>query len=308
MPRDVKPESLESFDGGRKTTSVVFSMAFYSELPFTAMATSTLDAFERFKAIAGQGALNYYITDTMNKHRAVTPKALDMLATWLRPGAPKRDSVAIAYQASEVFNSAPSWFFIVNGREVNRITASVIRLGFPAQYGVAQFDDMAALFSQLCQTLPIRSGRAGFAVFCSRYDLGVAQEHAVAKSMRHPGLDIVDENNEAIDIRWDAILGSDWLTYIDAPFVTQLGGAPTIEKAAAANGVPVTVLPGGLVLRAGDRPAFGDVNRGDDLPKYKAVYRIVRPLMDAAFARAHSLGIQEDLNERTLDWLKRHER
>jgi hypothetical protein len=221
--------------------------------------------------------------------------------------------VGITYQQSDVFNAAPHWSFDVLGSEpvkgVKGDDASVVRLGFPAEYGFEKAAEMEKLFAELCGLAPFRSGRAGFAFHCSRYWEQDATEHAWAKSMRHPGADIIDVTNESLMNASDAIMGIDWLNYLDAGFVKQLGGTAAISKAAKSSGVTVRPGPaGGAIITAGAKPALGDVNRGDDLPEYKAVFAALEPLMKGAMARMKWLDLDHDEDDRTRAWLLRHAR
>ena len=123
--------------------------------------------------------------------------------------------------------------------------------------------------------------------------------------MRHHGIDIFNLANETIAIRHDGVKGVGWLTIVDDRFVKELGGPKKIREALPES-VEILAVKGGLLFKAGPRPKFGDTNRRDRLPEYKAVYKLVKPLAERATERCPALTLGEvDSKDRTHSWLRR---
>jgi len=124
---------------------------------------------------------------------------------------------------------------------------------------------------------------------------------------RFPGLDYVDAarwraQNRA-DLRKIRTIG--WLTAIDDGFVGSLGGTHHIRNKLGPD-IPINPFPGGLVIQAGPEPRLGDRNRGDVPAPYRAVARLVDPLVFKAFRRGVFLPPAPlDAAQETQKWLHR---
>lgn len=301
------PPDLDAELNGIPLVKLVFCINLFGEKPVSELGPPAHATFDAFRKLVGDDAIKFYATGTMSKHKAVSKRALTMLATWLAPGAKLGDYPFLSYQASAEYNHAPSSLYLIAGREEVKgrrpKDATNVRLSIALDRLGDDPEALVALVRDLWAMVPLRSGQAGFAFESSRYLLDYAHEHAYAKSMRHPGIDIPNAANDQIMTGFDRIRGIGWLTMLDDAFVTQLGGVEALTKAVG-NTVDVLPLkPGGLMLRAGKAPQFGDVNAKDDLPAYKAVYAAVRSLMPTG--KVPALNIGGDFSSRMQAWLHR---
>ncbi len=73
-----------------------------------------------------------------------------------------------------------------------------------------------------------------------------------------------------------AIKGINWLTILGETWVTKLGGA-TALRARLSNEIAFHPYAGGVVIQAGDKPLFGDVNASEPMPRYEEVARALKP-------------------------------
>ena len=305
--KPVVPENLDAELDGVCVAWPVFSISLFSDQPLSALGPAAAGPLRRFRELVGDEALRFHATANMRKHKPVTKRALTMLDTWLKPGAKLGDYNFLSYQDSTDYNHAPKTLFVIAGNEEvdgeRADDATLVRISLPMQWGLDEPERMLALVQELWGMLPWRSGQAGFALEVSRYFIDAAHEYAYGRSMRHPGLDIPDAANDAIMAGLDRVRGVGWLTLLDDGFVKQLKGVKALRKQL---GEQVEVIePGrGVILRAGPVPQFGDVNRKDDLPAYRAVYAAIQPLM-ADPGSAPSLNIGGDFSSRNEAWLTR---
>lgn len=66
------------------------------------------------------------------------------------------------------------------------------------------------------------------------------------------------------------------LTIISEELASRIGG---IEKIMTlGKDCPIAEYPGGYVIQAGERPEYGDMEKGDSLPLYGRVQNMLRPL------------------------------
>lgn len=280
-----------------------FGISLYTEKPLSAFPKAVIKAFTRFNSIVGEESLCFYATETMSKHKAVTPRAREMLKDWFGPAAPANESYGIEYHNGAAFNAAPSIKFEVSGTEAvdgeRAETATLIRMSLPAEWGTAKSAQALELTTELCELLPFRSGSAGFAFEYSRYYEEEALDHAISSSMRHPGIDIHDSVNDCHAVDFDGVRGVGWLTILDSKFMKQLGKLPKLKHC------EVIPIKAGAIIKAGPAPAIGDVNRKDNLPAYREAFKLVQPLTEVAIERSPWFDIDTDAEERTMAWLKR---
>lgn len=301
------PPDLDAELDGVCVARPVFTISLFINEPLSELGPAALAPFERYRELVGDEALRFYASANMSKHKKVTKRALTMLPTWTKPGAKLDYYVYLAYQDSKDYNHAPSSLFLVAGSEEvdgERVEdATLFRLSLPMQWGLDQPEQMFELVQELWGQLPYRSGQAGFGFEVSRYFIDIAHEYAYGRSMRHPGLDIPDAANDAAMVGFDRIRGVGWLTMLDDDFVEQLGGVEALRRALG-DAAQVVEQARGVILRAGPVPQFGDVNRKDDLPGYRAVYAALEPLMTDT-ADAPCLNIEGDFVSRNEAWLTR---
>ncbi|MFO0617510.1 MAG: DUF3396 domain-containing protein [Polyangiaceae bacterium] len=307
LPKDL---DLAAEEDGIRLVNLVLMINLFTDKPLSELGASAIQTFERYRQIVGEDALRFYATATMQKHAAVTRRALTMLDTWLAPKAKRPDLLVLEIHDGANYNDAPaSTAYAIHGREEYKgerdSDATLVRISLPYAWGFEP-EKTLALTEELWALAPWRSGQVGFAFETSRYLPEPAQEHAYRRSMRHPGIDIAYTVNDAIMAGFDRVRRVGWLTLIDDAFVKQLGGLAELKKAVGPS-VTVRKSGPGVVLQAGDHPEFGDVNRKDKLPAYRAVHKALRPLMMDP-SDAPSLDIGGDFEGRTEAWLQRFEK
>jgi hypothetical protein len=291
-----------------RVAALCFGITLFSDVPVSAYGAGVLDAFSLFREVAGPGAVKVYCTDTMREHKPVTKRALSLLDTWLAPGAPPRETVGVEYSDADPYYNAPHRRFWVHSEEVPGAAAtwpSMLRIDLDTEWATERYEDAVSLVMKLAKMIPVRSGYAGLAFQYSKYFLDEGGEHAWKCSMRHPGIEIeTPHGREFFATLKDSIYTANWLTLLDQPFVDELGGRKNLARALPST-VRIYETGNGVILRAGEKPETGDVNRNQKLADYQAVYKVVKPLTLRVPARLKSLDIGGDHVERTLRWYNR---
>ncbi|MBI4241709.1 MAG: DUF3396 domain-containing protein [Candidatus Rokubacteria bacterium] len=309
MPPIVVPEALRVND--RETSLQVVSPAFdivlYTNHNLSTVSEGILHAYDRFLTLCPAEELRWYCTETMRKHAACTDRALKLLRQWLRTGAPKRDVICIEIKGGEHYASTSDFAFWVYGDERGgsyERDAEMVRMCFPSAWGHQRSDEMLDLARDLCNHIPFRSGHAGYVLQTTRYAREKSYTAAWKLARRHPGLDIENELRDRLAVRDDGIKGVNWITMLCDEFVKRVGGRKKLD-ASLPKSMEVLPVQGGLVLKAGAEPSVGDVNRGDRVPLYRSVYRIVAPLQKPAIGRYGPFELPGDASEKTDAWLQR---
>ncbi len=305
------PADIELVSNDVRWVSLTFAVSLYTNVLFSSIPEAVLSCYEKFLELCPPENLKFYATENMKRHKEVTARAQNMLKTWLKPGAPPRPYIMLELKDGPSYNSAPKYRFEVWGSEVGSPSyvskhANLIHLAFPPEWGVERTQDIFNLVVDLCRGFPLQSGHAGFMFHCSQYRERESQNHAWAKSMRYRGIDIYAHPNDKKAVGHDGIKGVGWLTMLCQPFLEQLGGLQDIRKALPSE-VEIISVGSVSILKAGPKPEIGDMNRRDFLPLYKAVYKVVKPLIEKTFGRSPALMAGEipDFEMNTQAWRRR---
>jgi len=303
----VEPSDLELLQDGLHKARHVLAMNFFVRGPLRRHSDAVVAAYRRWISIAGAQRFRFYATETMSKHAKVNAKTLEMLPTWLTEAGAERKFVSIELKDGDVYNDTPRWLLKVHSEEARAADPSfdrlaLVQLAWPPDEGL--LDIAQDYFLDVCRTLPVRYAAAGHAMLTSPYFEEDSQTFAWARSMRHPGLDLLVGINDLWAVRRDGVKTVNWLTMIDAALAGERGGSAALTRQVSAP-VAVIELPTGLVFRAGATPELGDVNRGDPLDAYRQVHRLLRPFVARAASRAKSFSIRADDGTSTERWYTR---
>jgi len=165
---------------------------------------------------------------------------------------------------------APSW-----SNETRAVSAVSFWLPteFLEQHGPAWVRELAV---ELATLLPFCSGHAGLAFHGELNLLGVMPE--VQKyCFRYPGLDIpyLGSISQALGPR---VRGISWLNFLGQPVLGELGGASALRARLHSPGTSVQELEGErAVVTLGAWPEAGDTQRGEQLPAYRELARVLEP-------------------------------
>lgn len=135
-------------------------------------------------------------------------------------------------------------------------------------------DALQALATDVAGMLRLRWGAAGFTYGAWELDrYGETRDAIYAHARRHPGFD-VGQHTTWMPAFHDRVRTVSWLTFLGPALVAQVRAAG--ETLASDDLVTVGPCGEGVVLRAGERPRAGDVNRGDLPDAYARADRLVR--------------------------------
>jgi hypothetical protein len=301
------PENIELLEKGVRLVSLTFGFSLYTNEAFSDIPDAVLGFFRRYLEWCPPEERKFYGTENMKKHKPVTPRTVQMLATWLKPGAPSRDYVMLEIKNGSVHQEAPTFKCLVYGREKGTPSydsaANMVSMAVPVACGFERVGDLLNLVTEVCASFPFTAGHAGFSFECSRYVPWLSEKHAWSKAMRHPGIDICVPSSDMRLIGYDAVKAPGWLTILSQTKVKSLGGKDRVRAALSAK-VAMLDVQGGTILQAGPLPGFGDVNRNDRLPLYKEVYRVVAPLCEIGVKRYPGLAMP-NATENSERWLRR---
>jgi hypothetical protein len=245
----------------------------------------------------------------MPKRKPVTPRTFGLLQTWLKPGAAKREYIALDITGGATWAATSDINFSVFGRERDAPTfesgkANWIRVTVPLG---RMSTELAALDSEalrLFRSIPFVCGSAGPTLELSPYYDEESQRFAWKTVMRYRGFDFCDAFADSEAVGDDGLRGVNWLTFLGSGLAQELGGAKAIG-ARLTKACEVRELPTGLCLKAGVRPALGDRYANERLADYESVLRACEPAIQRMNERYSPMKLLQNRRENTTKLMRR---
>jgi TseV toxin immunity protein TsiV len=276
-------------------------IVLYYEGGFRENADGILHFYNQAIEVIGD-KVEYFLTDGEGTFKKVKKDTLQMLPFWTTAEAAPRAIYGLDLEggptgkdvsdtAFQMYNTPgrPGW----------------VRLVVPLEFVSSGVDAFVSLAKTAAEKLPFLSGSAGYAVNVKR---------GYPSSMEVGRIALISKRFRGIDIGRPLFFSSylsqsikcvNWLTFIGDWAVDELGG---IDKINARLGKDIVVheLPHGLMIQAGPSPGFGDVNRREELPYYRKVGQVLRPLR----IPLDVLGPYDEIagSENTRNWLARFDK
>jgi hypothetical protein len=129
---------------------------------------------------------------------------------------------------------------------------------------------------ELAMLLPVSSGFCGLS-FNGELDLVGMDLKLLPYWKRYPGIDIPCPFGYAWDIG-KRLRGPHWVNFLGQPVLGELGGAAGLRERLKSPGTTVQELPGDkVVVTLGPWPEAGDTEKGELLPAYRELARVLEP-------------------------------
>jgi hypothetical protein len=145
---------------------------------------------------------------------------------------------------------------------------------FLEEHGPGRVRELAI---ELAAPLPLCSGQGGLS-FNAAFDLAGVRAQVARHWFRYPGLDILGSFGTYSWELGTRVRGAQWLTFLGQPVLGQLGGAAGLRERLRNPATTVQEMEADKVLvTLGPRPETGDTERGDPLPAYRELARVLEP-------------------------------
>lgn len=255
------------------------AVVFFRQAPFVEWAPEVAALFDLFLQTAPAASLTHALVGARaSKITRVDATTVARCKLQLDAGkAAQRKLNSFEIGGPEQVNR--SWQFDVWGGDDAQPAADCERTNYVAMRIPTEFvdetgDNLASFVARCAELLTFDSGYASLALHWSTDgELVQAAKAIPGLALRHPGLDLA----HLPEIRFglgQRMVGARWLTLLGPALVSELGGEEEL-RAVLEEHVAVDALAGGVALRAPGRPRAGDVNRGDDLPKLRAMASVL---------------------------------
>ena len=181
--------------------------------------------------------------------------------------------------------------------DCHRTEYSYIRFGLTIEEVLGDPEAYVMLCLKAVGDLPFLGGIAGYSMNYEDVYINSNNHLALPIIGRYKGVNVINPWRYR---KFDRVATVNWLTFVNAECVALLGGQAAIE-AQVSGGVKVYPLTHGLMLRAGERPLLGSVNRQEALDDYFAVGRILAPVKSAIEVESSVAGSRTESTE----WMHR---
>jgi Protein of unknown function (DUF3396) len=290
----------------------VFVIALFAQAPFPAVLPFAEAAFDAWLKVLPKGVLEWSVLGVnASSHKRFTPAAIARARAELDPAkvAAKGSSYFWLCGGEDPHN--PSYAFTFKGSTPGGKVpdqTSYVEVRWPSEFPESHgFDATVEFVRKLGEAFPYRSGYASPALSRGWEDMAHVTEgaqHITPLALHHPGYDLPENLATAAFMAKDRCRGARWLTLLGPELVKALGGRDALA-AKLAPGVSVLPAGDGLLVRAGERPEIGDVNRAVFTPLLRSVAAAIEPV--TYFNDWKSLGqLFADDQDRVLRWERRH--
>jgi Protein of unknown function (DUF3396) len=302
--------AFETRRDARHLTGLTTDLVVYLDHPMSADRDAVLALVDRFHSLVPKSVFKWYRTETMTKDKPCTPRTFGIPRAWWRDGAERKDTRYLQIRDGEAYNSLPNHALRLSCDELEEgderpWQPSSVRFVFPASWSSERTSTLLETALFMAETLPVASGHAGLCVERNEYYPEISISPAYRLAMRYQGADI---DYRLSDEEFDHLKTINWLTIVGDKLLARVRGRDAVRKSVAGTDIRVHDAKHGLVLQASDRPALGDVNKGDLLPAYRAAYRALAPLFAPAFTPAFGVSESGDdarNEEATEAWYRR---
>jgi Protein of unknown function (DUF3396) len=300
-----KRVQVPSSAGELSVVNAVLIVCFFIRRPVHEVYADLEAVLQEYLRLIPVDALKWVIRSaTSQQWEPVNENTIASCRELLRPpGSSKRPLTS--FHLRDVADSAPTCTFSTIGMDPHDPTtesATWVQMTLPPSFiADGRLEDFVSWVERLSELVSYSSAYCSPSLVFFENDIPGAFKVIRAAAARFRGYDIQFNRRLQMFID-DKCRGARWLTFLSNPIAAQLGGASGLRKSV---GSPVTVrsLTNGVMLRAGELPEVGDVNRREGTPLLSAVAKAIEPvtLFDDG-------GLWLYLAERDDDALRRWER
>jgi len=252
------------------------SLTFYMRPPHQRVAQNVVRALDAYLSTVGPSALGMYADDE-GEWRELDDQGWRLMRRELL----EKSCPRLILETPDISGDHA---FLYRGKDLEVIS----RMNEPDAMCEATFwlstefleehgpERVRALAIEIASLLPVCSGSCGLS-FLGGLDLVGVDRELARYWMRYPGIDISSESGYSWDVG-TRLRGPHWMNFLGQPVLAELGGAKGLRAKLHGPGTTVQELPGDkVVITLGEWPEAGDTDRGEVLPAYRELARVLEP-------------------------------
>ena len=293
----------EQDHSSKQVFTLCVGMVFYYRGGFLANASSILDFFDKSMEVIGDRP-SYFLVDGEGRFKKAKKDTRDLLRFWAENPDSDRGVHGLVLETAE--ESAAFSDLAFQTKNVKGFSGWC-RLLVPVEHLMEKGVDNFVRFSiKMGNSLNFSSGSAGYAM--NQHMGHSCRDKVFLTSRRFLGIDLAAPNDFDRFVPYfgssdkDNIAGINWLTFLNKKLLERVGGKKTLLGKLSKQ-ITIHDMENGIMIQAGDKPHFGDVNKQENLPLYHEVGAALKSLL----IPSDVLGPWDSIggSENTSEWLHR---
>ena len=274
-------------DYGLLTIREALRLTFFMRHPHEAISPGVRRALESYLRAIGPDKLTLYADPDMEWEyveptdwASVLEKVHDTEYASIQLSGANDNHQAYRFDYHGRFSNNPGPFAKHHPGMVSKVTC-LLPTEYMEEHGPGRVRELAM---EMASSLPFCTGYTGLAF---SYDTGMISAHDEVRRLcfRHPGMDVSNMESISTDIGTQ-VRGATWLTFLGPPVLEELGGATALRALLQTPGTTVQEMEGQrAVVTLGPWPEAGDLEKGQTLPAYRELARVLEPWL---FHEPHS--------------------
>ncbi|MEK6774975.1 MAG: type VI immunity family protein [Bdellovibrionota bacterium] len=266
---------------GRELTRLNADVMLYINVPLREIRDEVIDIMELFYQLCPREAIGWYATETMKQFKPTTSRSFTLPAVWWKDGCARKNLRELMLKGGEAHDSVGTCGIYLSSAErehiIFKLSSNYLRFMVPADFMETGSQTFVDFVITVCNRIPFVSGHGGFVIECNQYFAEDAQGAAFPLAMRYQAVDIATRSRGPGAVQGERIKNVGWLTLIGSELLEKIGGLNPLQRNAS-DRLSLVQTAHGVLIRAGQKPILGDVNRREDLSAFVDAYRLVEPL------------------------------
>lgn len=275
-------------------------LAFFISKPIYEISVPLTELLNRFVQNLPIGTLKWMIASaTSEEWKQINDDSISHLILTLAPeGMRKRKLTGFVLNDSGA--DAPGYSFDLVGESCDENfpdAAVLVQMTFPLE--VLQKDFLETFVHQVRDYSEIISPTYGYCapvLLTSELHREEAFQKIRGLVIRYPGYDVQMNEMTRLDIGM-RVRGARWITFLGTELTERLGGVEVLSKFLL-KPIAVERLKACVMIRAGNHPEIGDINRCLDTPLLRNVAKVLEPV--TLFDEVDMLSNLADFDEEFL--------
>jgi hypothetical protein len=253
------------------------NLTFYMRPPHQEIAQSIQRSLDVFLRYTGPTSLGLYASED-GEWRELNDAGWNLIRRELRE---EEGPLVNLHEASETgsryafiyYGKSPDFAARMNEPDAMCEATFWLPTEFLEEQGPGRVRELAI---ELVSLLPLCSGYCGLS-FNGELDMVGVSQQVARYWLRYPGIDVPSPYGHSWDIG-TRLRGPHWMNFFGQPVLEALGEAKGLRAQLHSPGTTVQELEGDRVLvTLGEWPEAGDTERGDLLPAYRELARLLEP-------------------------------
>ncbi len=310
VEQHITPETLKNFlvvENGHVLLHIGLMITLYIDEAHTPEKREGLiRCFDDYWSLCGKNLHQASLPQVSNRWIDLTKEKLPPVHKWVDKLS-ENHPWSISCTGSKITADASAFNIEILCRGAWQKKLSYVTATLPFVWFSNNEGSLPELLLKWCEwTLPYH-GYAGIGIITSLESNYSKKAEPMVYSLakRFPGLEVDNPVSHARYLK-DGIKGVNWLTVLGDEWLKNIGGQDYLKRQLT-NEFEFLGYKGGVVIKAGTHPQFGDIERNNIPNQYRMISRLLKPIRaEYPVALQHTHPKRPTLDkDRTKEWFSR---